>query len=143
MKPDDLENQLRRQPFRPVPDDWRDEILGAARAAATSGSHSRIENQRSKIRATWFRAIFWPNPAAWAGLAAAWVLVFALNNASVEPAQRMAGKPAAAPADIFMAMLRQQQELARLIEPSDTQPAEPPKSPPRPRSELKNRITLA
>lgn len=57
MKPDSLEAELHRQPFRPLPPAWREEILAAAAPAAAPG----------------WRDYLWPHPRAWAALAAAWV----------------------------------------------------------------------
>lgn len=67
MNPDDFEKQLRRTPIRPAPEAWRGEILKAARAAAPAKTEPRV----------WWRELLWPCPRAWAGLAAAWVVILA------------------------------------------------------------------
>jgi hypothetical protein len=143
MNPDDFEKQLRRLPVRPIPAGWRAQILGAANVApvtprAACPTPSFLSTLNSRLS-----TIFWPNPAAWAGLAAVWLVIFTVNHAATDPSGLMAKKSSVSSADIFMAMQQQQRELARLIEPAETTPAEPPKSAaPRPRGELKTRITL-
>src|SRR5438128_12600352 len=82
MNADDFEKRLQRRSMRPVPREWRGEILDAARRA---GDHqlSTINPQP----ASWWRELLWPCPQAWAGLAAAWVLILALNAATRDPVQ--------------------------------------------------------
>ena len=63
----EFEQQLQRQPMRELPRQWRSQILGAA----SRNGHSTLVDRLS----TWL----WPHPRAWAGLAAAWVLIFLLH----------------------------------------------------------------
>ena len=135
MKPEEFENQLRRHPVRHVPAEWRDGILSAARSDAPP------EKTPAPLE-SWMRAIFWPHPTAWAGLAAAWVLIFVFNYEATDPSELMAAGSGPATANVFMALQQQQQEMAQMMQPMDNQPAEPPKSLPRPRGDTKNRITL-
>ena len=69
MNTDDFERKLQRQPLRQIPAGWREEIL----AAATTGHTSRV------TRHSFLSALLWPHPAAWAGLAAIWTLIIAVN----------------------------------------------------------------
>ncbi|PYK58897.1 MAG: hypothetical protein DME21_14645, partial [Verrucomicrobia bacterium] len=78
MRPEDFEKQLQRQPLRKIPAEWRGEILDAAR---------RAHEPQPSQPASWWRALLWPCPQAWAGLAAVWVLILALNSVTREPAR--------------------------------------------------------
>jgi len=80
---DPFEASLKRQPRRSIPPAWRGEILASARQAATF--------HPSRLMALWSQlspvnlklsAFLWPHPKAWAGLAAAWLLILALSFAA-------------------------------------------------------------
>ena len=78
MNADELEKDLQEQRLRPVPSSWREEILTAARAEAGLLPPSQPRG--------WWRELLWPCPAAWAGLAAAWVVILGLHLlAGAEP----------------------------------------------------------
>lgn len=85
MKPDDFENHLRQIPLRAPPAEWRDGILAAARTTARSARASEPGNRRP-----WWREWLWPTPWAWAGTAAVWALICALNAASTDPRTTLA-----------------------------------------------------
>lgn len=131
MKPDDFEKQLQRQTFRNVPGEWRSEILQAARAAKETSHPSSLT---SHFASNW-REWLWPSPQAWAGLAAAWMVILALNVTAPSGPNAMAKRPAATSADTEMTLAAQRRELARLLDNSFSEPAPAPKSPPGPRSE--------
>ena len=87
--PDDLERRLEGQPFRRLPPEWREEIVAAARAAARSRSATL------EFRAPpWWHRVFWPNPVAWAGVAAAWMAILILNRIMLLRARMMERCPA-------------------------------------------------
>lgn len=116
----DFEECLRRQSIRPVPSHWRGEILRAARAQPPVP--------------TWWREWLWPCPRAWAGLAAAWGIIFLLRvTAPDDPAA--AGGAASASWQNF-AILRQETEIiAQLSASEESRPAPPPRpAAPQPRS---------
>jgi hypothetical protein len=152
MNPGDFENQLRRQPVRPVPAEWRGEILAAAKAvgAGVGTSRSVISNQNSKIGAGWLAAlngrlakIFWPHPAAWAGLAGVWVVISVLNWSATDHTEMAARKTAPIAPDFILAMQEQRRMLARLIETTEPPTVEPPKpTEPRPLGELKTAVAV-
>ncbi len=74
----DFEKRLGRLSVRPIPAEWRSEILRAAQAQA--------EAQPVTSRVPWWHEWFWPNPQAWLGLAAAWVVIFLLQLTSPDTA---------------------------------------------------------
>jgi hypothetical protein len=124
MKPDDFESQLQRQTPKPLPPEWRTEILQAARQAAA---------QPSRTAAGW-SVWLWPCPQAWAGLAAVWVAILALNLAAGwKPFRESVGGPPNRTEVNWLALLEQQRRLAQLLTPAAPQPiAAPPKPPARP-----------
>ena len=120
MNPDDFENQLRRTPIRPAPEAWRGEILRAAHAAAPA----KPEPQQ------WWRELLWPCPRAWAGLAAAWVVVLASQYDGSEARSATPVQSAKAPAvqlggPIILTAGLSPRSWAMLID--SPEPAEPPK----------------
>jgi hypothetical protein len=111
---DSFEERMRRVPRREIPSEWRREILGAARPRDTGAP-------------TWIGALFWPHPAAWAGVAAAWLLVLYLNVAARD----------SAPSPQMQAMLREQGRLLGELTggPEERPPAQKTPSLPQPRSQ--------
>jgi hypothetical protein len=78
---------------------------------------------------------FWPHPKAWAGLAAVWILIFAVDF-SVRDKSPVVAEKAAPPSPEVIAELRQQQRmLAELIGSSQAREADLPRFLPQPRSE--------
>lgn len=65
--------------------------------------------------------LVWPNPRAWAGLAAVWVLVFGLNFAAREPAPAGLVRQSERPSLQRRELLQQQERLlAELVGPNGT-----------------------
>jgi hypothetical protein len=121
MIPDDIEKKLQRQPVRVVPREWREEILQAAR------SSSRAESAMGEPAAFSWRSVFWPCPQAWAGLAAIWVVLAAVNFTGGREPVSIAANPAPPSREYLTALKQQQRELNELINPGEAQAAEPPK----------------
>ena len=106
--------------------------LDAARARARS---SQLSTFNPQLPTLWER-LFGPNPLAWAGLAAAWLVLFAVNH-NGDPTTRdtsasaRANQPSeAAVAEIVRERRREMAELLNLGEPRAVQPARdalPPK----------------
>lgn len=132
---DQFEQHLRRQPVRQIPAGWRAEILAAARAAQApqTGTASRAGS-----RVPWYSLIgreilfsAWPNPKAWAGMAAVWVLIVALNFSMRDASPAPAGAEKSAPATPDrVAELRQQQRMFAELAGLNAMPdADRPKNP--------------
>jgi hypothetical protein len=133
MNMDDFEKRLQSQDVRPIPREWRGEILNAARRA---GGHSvsRVNPQAT----SWWRELLWPCPQAWAGLASAWVLILGLNAATREPVQVATVQSTPPAREVLMALKERRRLLAELVgSPAQVEPQKP--LAPRPRSELSQR----
>jgi len=133
MKMDDFEQKLARQEIRPIPEEWRDAILG------------KVSKEAEPIFPVvdlpepWWRNLLWPSPRAWAGLAAAWVAIFILNFGAGETPQQSALKEARALAsspDWSIAMAEQRLLKAELMGLAEsTKPDQ--KDAPQPRSDAR------
>ena len=108
--------------------------LDALRAAALP-AHSQLSTFNSQPASLWER-LFGPNPLAWAGLAAVWVVLLAVNRSGGEAASsasiasRASQPTEAAVAEIVRERRREMAELLNLDEPRAAQPvrdALPPK----------------
>jgi hypothetical protein len=119
MKPDEFEQQLQSQPRRAIPSEWRVEILEAAHTA------SRVlasRTTRDATRVPWWREWLWPCPQAWAGLAAVWMILVALQITASSTPPSNANK--FLDSEKQMAVAAQRRELARLLDvPADPAPA--------------------
>lgn len=140
--PDPFEERLHRQPLRPVPSAWRDEIL---RAASPCPAPRAPRRSWFSTLASGLSALLWPHPKAWAGLAALWVLVLGLNFAAREPAWSEAVRPPLPPSPQMRELLRQQEQLfAELIGPVEKPVAGRPKpSTPQPHSQRREEFLNA
>jgi len=86
--------------------------------------------------------ILWPHPKAWAGLAAVWILILAVDFSTRDKAPVMAEKSAPPSPEVIVELKQQQRMLAELIGARDTSDAERSKSlAPRPRSERAEILT--
>ncbi len=144
MSADDFEKQLGRQSLRAVPADWRTDILKAANAASAAPGALRTSPSLLSAITSQLSSLLWPCPQAWAGLAAVWLVILVMNYASGDkPETMMAQSPPPTP-QMMMALQEQRKMLAKLIEPYDESPAEPPKPfIPRPRGELHVAVSMA
>jgi anti-sigma factor RsiW len=118
-------------------------------AAAQSASLPRAGWRRSaerryglgaRLRAGWQRSRW-----AWAGLAAVWVGIVALNFTAREPdAQLVAGQQFLSASEMRLALKQKQLLMAELAVTSEPAPAAKPKAaPPSPRSERRNETLSA
>jgi hypothetical protein len=139
---DDFEKRLQHQPLRKIPFDWRQQILQDASSSQPSTLDPRpsfLSTLNSKLS-----TILWPNPKAWAGLAAAWVVIFALQFAS-RSSSRMVATARAPKSPVFLMTLKdQQQMLVELMGNNQSTDADQPRrTGPQPRSELRNPFLTA
>jgi hypothetical protein len=137
MKPDNFEQHLQRQPLRQIPGEWREEILTAAESAAATRHPSPI------TRPSWLSTlnsqlstILWPHPKAWAGLAAVWILILAVDFSTRDQSPVAAVKSTPPSPEVIVELRQQQRLLAELIGSRDERDANRSKSfVPLPRSE--------
>jgi hypothetical protein len=134
MSPEDFEKQLKQRPMRPVPTEWRAEILAAANAARSVSRH----NPKTSLLATigaYLSAIFSLQPKALAGLAAVWVLIFVFHI-STHDESRLVGDRTPVSKEVIAEVREQRLFYAELVGLSETRDTEPPRIfLPRPRSE--------
>ena len=136
---DDFEQQLRRQSSRQLPSDWRADILRTAHAS----SRPRLSNRPSSILHH-LSSFLWPHPRAWAGLAAAWLVIIVLNLAAHDASARTAQKSAPPSPETIIALRQQERLLAELIGPQEISSAEEPRRTSHsPRSERRDEILNA
>ena len=134
-----FERRLSRQPLRQIPGEWRAEILSAARRADRPSRAFVMSSRRPSWLSTinsQFSTIFWPHPKAWAGLAAVWILIFAVDFSMRDKSPVVAEKAAPPSPEVMVELKQQQRMLAELIGARDTREADRSKLlAPQPRSE--------
>jgi hypothetical protein len=108
MNPNDFEKRLQRQSLRPIPADWREEILAAARGPKVRASNPITFRDR-------LSALLWPCPQAWAGLAAVWIFILAVCFADGGESGTVATQPPPPPA-LILVLKEQRQGLAQFFE---------------------------
>jgi len=138
-----FEQRLKRQSLRQVPREWRAEILSAARAEQTTRHSSFV------IRHSWLSTlnsqlsmILWPHPKAWAGLAAAWMLILAVHFSLRDQAPVIAEKSAPPPPEVVAQLKLQRRMLAEMIGTREVSDADRSKTTaPGPRTEREELLT--
>jgi len=126
MNMEDFEKQLQQLPMRPVPAEWREQIMDAARPVLDQQPTSR------------WRELLWPCPQAWAGLATVWVVILVLNMVAHEPVQVAKAAHVSPPQEVLMALREQRRLFVELVGPFP--PAKQSETfIPRPRSEISHR----
>jgi hypothetical protein len=138
----DFEQKLQRQPLRPIPCEWREEILSAASKAGTARRAVRgrlgeasLPNWLSTINSR-ISTLLWPHPKAWAGLAVVWILIFAVNFSTRDASPVVAEKNSQPSPEVIVELRQQRLLLAELMGPRDKSDADRSKPlAPQPRSE--------
>ena len=120
----EFEQKLSRQPLKKIPGEWRADILTAAESAVSPQKQNQDGLNPNPI--LWLRELFWPNPKAWAGLAAVWIAILTVNLSMRDDSQIVARKSAPPSPEIVAEVRQQKLMFAQLIgsyEPLDTEPA--------------------
>jgi hypothetical protein len=79
--------------------------------------------------------VFWPHPKAWVGLAAVWILIFAVDFSMRDTTSVTAEKAVPPSPEVIVELRQQQRMLAELIGANQAREAEPQKWLPQPHSE--------
>jgi hypothetical protein len=140
MKPDDFEKRLQSQPLRQIPSEWRKDVLQRATSAPHSSlaiRHSLLSTLNSKLS-----TLLWPHPKAWAGLAALWIAIAALQFANSDSASA-AKKTAPPSADTLVILQQQSRMMAELVGPMAPHEVDRPKPRALPRSERRAETACA
>ena len=120
----EFEQRLRQVPLKPVPADWRAEILAAAQPAAPTAAR---EVPRQAVQ-PWWQSLFWPHPKAWAGLAAVWLIILGLQLAQRDDTPVRAENSAPPSAETLVELMQQQRMLAELLGAHELPTADRPKT---------------
>ncbi len=143
MKTDDFEKRLQQTAPREIPAAWREEILNVARRAETSRHPS--PGSRPGLLATLIQqlaATFRPHRAAWTGLAAAWLVILAMNLTAQDSSTFTATSSSIPSAETMQALKQQRLLFAELVEHSAPRLTPTiPVAPPGPRSQRREEIT--
>jgi hypothetical protein len=132
-----FERRLGRQPLRQIPAEWREQILAAAKDAAPTNYTLRVTPPSflSTLNHQ-LSTILWPHPAAWAGLAAVWILILAVDFSIRDRSPAVAAKSAPPTPEVIVELRQQRRMLVELMGPRDKREADRSKSfVPQPRSE--------
>jgi hypothetical protein len=116
MNGERFEQEMKRQTPRPVPADWRQEILSAACEANDSRGRAR------EVAAGWWGGWVGFRRLAWGGLGAAWVLILGLNWAANRPGGAGSVEAVFSPGVVALAWQQSQQIAAGLDRAESSEP---------------------
>src|ERR1041385_2153865 len=124
----EFEKRLAREQWRPIPPEWRQEILQA-------GANAKAL-ERPPESSTWWHVLFWPVPRAWAAFAGLWIIlgIASATMPSVDPPAMVVSAPGTA---AMAEARREQQQLAAELFSSAHRNHSVTPAQPRPRSERK------
>ncbi len=141
MNTEDFEKKLARQPLKPIPGEWRQEILRAARNARRANqAQDRNELSIASAWATFYArlsALLWPCPQAWAGLAVIWAGILGLHISMREDSPPTSIHTIASSRQVTPSLAEERRLLAELLGPNDSLVADKPR-PPAPRPQSRN-----
>lgn len=142
MNSDDFEKRLESQPLRRIPSEWRKQILPGTKSSPHSSftsRHSFLSTLHSQLS-----TILWPNPKAWAGLAAVWMLIFAIQFETKNQTPLVATVSASARTQTVTMLKDQQKILAELMDNAEPRDVDKPRRlPNQPHSELREPFSMA
>jgi len=134
-----FERRLSRQPLREIPGEWRVEILAAAERALHPEPRASFLSTLNQQLST----VLWPYPKAWAGLAAVWVLILAMNFSVRDAKPGLVAKSAPSSPETMVELKKQQRLFAELVGANEAPDADRRKIfSPRPRSERVTIVTV-
>lgn len=116
MKPDDFEQCLSRRPLKEIPSGWRAEILAVAERASRPKPRASFLSTLNQQLVT----LLWPHPRAWAGLAAVWILIFAVDFSMRDKSPMVAEKVSPPSPEIIAELKKEHLMYAELIGARDT-----------------------
>lgn len=138
MNDDEFESHLRQQPLREVPPAWRRDILRASQSAVPVAPAIAATRRPAWIAfgGRLLTSLRQPQSALpWAGLAAVWLVIFALNHDSRETAPAVLAKAAPVSSRMILALREQNRMFAELLAVPPHDADRPKTESPRPRSE--------
>jgi len=118
----EYEQKLSRQSLKEIPGEWRAEILANCRGSKVEGREQ--ESRWPSTLVSRLSTIFWPHPKAWAGLAAAWIFIFALNFSMRETSPRIAEKVSPPSQEMIAELKKEHLMYAELIGARDISDAD-------------------
>ena len=111
--------------------------------AAVAPSSAR-QSARMNVFAKLWLEIVWPARRIWAGLAAVWVALAICNFTQAGRGETVVAKTAVPAMEMRLAFQEQQRLLAEILgSPPAAAPAEPPRRSPQPRSDRRDKFTMA
>jgi hypothetical protein len=130
-----FEQQLRKQPFRSMPTEWRSQILSSAGAECKAGRAGVPQESRPQGTPRYLeilRGLLWPHPVAWGALAAVWLLIAGVNwSVRDEGFAGAASSTAQVEPQQLRALLAEQKRLLTELVDGTSLPAEPADTRPR------------
>ena len=149
MNNDDFEKRLQRQPIREIPTEWRVEILSEAKAAAHAVEREVVpqrqrdsSDSRAALPAANWVEWLWPCPQAWAALAAAWLVIIALQLQTPERPKLEASAGAITRIHKTVAFASLRREAVELLDLFASEPPVSRPTKPRPRTEGRPRTAV-
>ena len=124
----------RHRAAQPKLDRLRQEVLSQALAREAPAALGRGQVV-ARVALTAWQELIWPSRRTWAGLAAAWLALAAINIQRRVAVKASPGGSSVPASDFAQAFEEQRRVLAELLQPAIALPAEPPRPGPRPRSE--------
>jgi hypothetical protein len=136
----------RHQAATPKLDEIRQSTVAAVcdrRPSTDNARERRSQTAATMILQTFWRELIFPSRRIWAGLAAAWILIFVFNISQRDPAELLARKSPPPAPQMILTFRQQERLLTELIGPNEVQSGAPTKPfLPQPRSEGRIEILM-